>query len=112
MRSMPGVVLGPLRASGAGFLPGVPQGRATTETAASVSGGVRTPRSLVPCKDFRPLVGAALAAGWRMTRLANSHIRLFAPDGVTVVTMSATPRNPSREVRNVRAALRRAGCEV
>ena len=54
-------------------------------------------------------VRACLRAGWRVRR--GKHWIVYPPDGGTPVVFPATPSD-RRGVRNLRAALRRAGLRV
>ena len=58
-------------------------------------------------RDLRPLVEAALGAGWEVTKTGSGHLRFKSPTGALVFTGS-TPSD-HRAVENVRALLRNAG---
>lgn len=61
-------------------------------------------------REFRPLVKAACAAGWRISR-RNAHLWLWAPYERTTVSVPCSPSD-GRAVKNTRAELRRAGVNV
>ncbi len=61
--------------------------------------------------DWRPLIRAAVAQGWRLGRRTRHGLRLLAPDGRTTVSLPGTPGD-WRAWRNAVAALRRAGLEL
>ncbi len=64
---------------------------------------------LIP-KQYKPLVEAALANGWRL-KPCTRHNSLLSPDGSTIVTVPCTP-SEYRGWANTRAELRRAGVRV
>lgn len=50
------------------------------------------------------------AEGWRVVR-GSKHYKLFAPDGVTIITVSTTPSSPNA-IKKVYSQLRRAGLDL
>jgi hypothetical protein len=58
-------------------------------------------------RDLRPIVKAALKAGWRVQTTRRGHLKLRSPRGALVV-LGNTPSD-RRAYRNARAHLRRAG---
>jgi DNA-binding PadR family transcriptional regulator len=61
-------------------------------------------------KSQEELLGAAVAAGWEVSRTRGNHIRVTSPAGETTHTGS-TPSD-HRGVKNFRASLKRMGLEV
>lgn len=63
-------------------------------------------------KEIASILRKLEAQGWRIERSgATSHWRCYAPDGVTIVGMSATP-GAYTAMKNWKAALRRAGAKI
>lgn len=63
-------------------------------------------------KDTRPLVKAALKAGWTWGGATKkSHWKLHSPDGRKTVSVACSPSD-HRNLLNLRADLRRAGLNV
>lgn len=58
-------------------------------------------------KDFRPYVKTAVKRGWRFER-RKRHAWLYAPDGVTTVSVPSSPSD-HRALKNTICELRRAG---
>lgn len=56
-------------------------------------------------KDWKKLAEAMKVAGWTFEQ-GSSHVKAFAPDGVTWTTLVGTPGDV-RSWRNARAAFRR-----
>lgn len=63
-----------------------------------------------PRKDVKKLLSAAQAQGWRVELGKRGHLKLYAPDGVGIVTMSGTPSD-SRAMNNTIARMRQYGFE-
>jgi len=61
-------------------------------------------------KDFRPMVDAALAAGWTISTAASGHVKWKSPEGKMVVTSCSSVNR--RGVRNARSDLRRMGLDI
>jgi hypothetical protein len=62
-------------------------------------------------KDVEKLIREVRGAeGWRVVR-GSKHYKLFAPDGTTIITVSATPSSPN-VIKKVRSQLRRAGLDL
>lgn len=61
-------------------------------------------------KEFRPLLDAAIAAGWTITASSSKHVRWRSPEGKTVFT-SSTPSD-HRAFQNARSDLRRNGLSI
>lgn len=61
-------------------------------------------------KELRPLVRAAIAAGWTVTKTGGGHLRFRSPTGALVFA----PSTPSdhRSVKNTAAELRRHGLDL
>ncbi len=59
-------------------------------------------------KDYRPMVRAALDAGWRIKETAKGHIKLMSPDGETSVILPSSSRS-TRGIQNVASILKKAG---
>ena len=57
-------------------------------------------------KELRKLLAEAEQQGWRVQR--GRHVKLYAPDGVTVVTVAATPSD-HRWLANTVSRMRKAG---
>lgn len=70
-----------------------------------------TARSGMIFGEARPLVRQAEAEGWRVAVTKRGHLRMYAPDGKTMVGFSGTPSD-WRSLRNFRAKLRAAGVAV
>jgi hypothetical protein len=66
---------------------------------------IRVPREL------RPLVLAAVEAGWTVERTGGGHLRFKSPSGALVFTPS-TPGGGRRSIENCRAELRRKGLNL
>lgn len=64
---------------------------------------------MVSSKDVKDLIKALREQGWRVEETGR-HPVAYAPDGVTIVTLSSTPSD-HRAFRNMVARLRRAGFE-
>ena len=61
--------------------------------------------------ELRDAVQAAIADGWRWERTRGGHVRLYAPDGAGMVTLSPNA-GPSRGDLNAIAELARHGVSV
>lgn len=61
-------------------------------------------------KDFRPLLDAALAAGWHISSTSGNHVKWKSPEGKMVVT-SCSPSD-HRAFQNARSTLRRYGLSI
>ncbi|TVR75045.1 MAG: hypothetical protein EA415_04750 [Sphaerobacteraceae bacterium] len=62
-------------------------------------------------KDIEKLIRQVRRSeGWRVER-DSKHYKLFAPDGVTIITVSVTPSSPN-VIKKVRSQLRRAGLDL
>ena len=78
-------------------------------TAIPGTGRSKVKRTVHP--ELRRVVHEAQAQGWSPEVTKGGHI-VLRHGGGAMVFMSGTPRYPAREVRNVRAGLRRAMREV
>lgn len=61
-------------------------------------------------KDYRPIVRAALDAGWAQSQTRHGHLKLTGPDGHAVAIPSSST-NP-RTLETVKSNLRRHGVEL
>ncbi len=61
-------------------------------------------------KEFRPMLDAAIAAGWTVTGTKGGHVKWKSPQGKMVVT-SRTPSD-HRAMHNARSSLRRLGLDI
>lgn len=59
-------------------------------------------------KDLRKLIRAAERQGWTVQIGKAGHVKLFAPDGRTLVTMGST-ESDRRALTNTVSRMRRAG---
>ena len=57
---------------------------------------------------LKDLVEAARRQGWRVVTGGNNHIKLFAPDHKTIVTVAST-ESDHRAYQNTLSRMRRAG---
>lgn len=62
-------------------------------------------------KELRPLVTAALDAGWRVVQRRNGHLTLYPPNSRSPLFTSSTPSD-SRALHNIRSGLRQRGLAV
>lgn len=58
--------------------------------------------------DTRRLLNEAERQGWTVSPGKGGHIKLYSPDGFTIVTMGST-ESDRRALRNTIARMRRAG---
>lgn len=61
-------------------------------------------------KQLRPYIRAAEDQGWRLVH-GNNHLKLYAPDGETIVVCAITG-GKGRGTRNAIALLKKAGVKV
>jgi predicted RNA binding protein YcfA (HicA-like mRNA interferase family) len=59
-------------------------------------------------KDTRKMLAEAERQGWRVVEAKGGHVKLYAPDGATIVTMGST-ESDHRARANTLARMRRAG---
>lgn len=59
-------------------------------------------------KEVREIVEEARRQGWRVEEGKRGHVKLFAPDGRTIVTLPSTPSD-HRSLKNSIAEMRWAG---
>lgn len=61
--------------------------------------------------ETNQLIAAAMSQGWRYEESRRGHVRLYSPDGKTIVGHSGTPSD-FRAMRNFRSRLKRAGVSL
>jgi hypothetical protein len=59
-------------------------------------------------REARKLLDWAVANGWRIRRCGSGHVQAMSPDGLAIVTVSATASD-GRALRNAEADMYRAG---
>lgn len=67
-------------------------------------------RRLALPSDWRPLVSAAVRAGWTLEKTGGGHIRWQSPTGGC--TFTASSPSDRRAMYNARSRLRRAGLSI
>lgn len=68
--------------------------------------------SLFRKSQFRPLVEAALKAGWTVNHTKNCHVVFRSPDKTQPQIICPNTPSDRRASKNLRSQLRRAGLEV
>lgn len=64
----------------------------------------------MPSKDVKDLLKRCIDQGW-VVRRGRKHIKVYSPDGKTMIVLPNTPAKNNRSIKNAKAVLKRAGLE-
>lgn len=62
-------------------------------------------------KEYRQLVRVALSQGWRHKASGGGHLKMYSPDGETIVTLPCSPPSGKRSLENCIGEFRRGGLD-